>query len=170
MIPDSLEAAVRTAANQGIRTVFGRIVKRLELLARHVRRVKPGTWQTVRIAADKGLAVKTVPRPIVDMRILPLHRIGNGIHQGLVTEILLPVHRIDLVRCKSVKIEHFLAVVADSGEVRSRDCNYGIITHTPVKRRSLILACRDEHHIYCQPPQISLFIIMSISNYRILER
>ena len=122
MVPDRGQPAVRSAPYEGIRTRLHRVVHRLELGGRHVLRIEVGAKRTLGSETiDERLAVKTVPRAVIDFGIFLQISVFQVLDQHLVTEALLPVDAVGLIRREFVEIKDFFAVVSDAGKVRRLD-------------------------------------------------
>ena len=118
---------VRSAADQGVRTVLGRILETDELIRRHVGRIEVRAEGHGAEALDERNAGQAVPRAIVDCGIGLEVGVGERIDRVPVTEKLLPVNAVSLVCCELVEIENFLAVVGDTRQVRRTHLYEGIL-------------------------------------------
>ena len=127
MEPHCLESTLGIPPDKGVRAVLGRILNGLELCRRHVSGIEVGSCRLVAITIDERLAIDTVPWAIVYAGKFLEILILQGFDRILVSETLHPVYGIGLVCSELVKIQYFLSVVCDSGEVGSGYLHKGVL-------------------------------------------
>ena len=136
MIPYDLQIAGLIPADEGVRTVLGRIVEGIELLRGHILRIEPRTGRSRAITFDKRLvAVHPVPRAVIDEGIFLGWAVRQGENQILVPENLLPIDIVHLVCSETEEVQDLLAIVRKTLHIRRTYLESSIGIHFVLERR-----------------------------------